>query len=277
MSQLIDKTEEISKPAEKRSFFRRHKILSFFLILLVIMLGLGAQSYFSHETLKSEGWNYSIPIDSIFWDSSRYVAVDYDYRNAAGLEAFANAMRRENEQVFLSGVYEVMPVTIYFNHPLSWDEADTFVKKYGLRASGYNIRVVDVTNAGVPGIMGTGVARNGKTGQGFDDTARQQLEQQLTRINPASSSTYVSKGVITIQVSLDYEEYHKVIADQDVYLVEMLRQVIKNRIKQGPLLDLAFARLLNFDLDNPNVYDIQFGGLPITYYRQLEDFKLVKR
>lgn len=177
------------------------------------------------RNVQEQGWGYALHIK----DSKLVmVTISYDTHSAAGIEAYAAAQRQENRQLFRQGT-EVKAVSLVFNHTLTWDEADAFVTKYGIYASGYDLH--GVNNADPTDIysLGIGLVRDGKNPQRFNDGMREAAQQhEAERLKNVTI-----KGISGMQVNLTENQYAQVSADPNVYLVEMVQQVVQAKIANG--------------------------------------------
>jgi hypothetical protein len=247
--------------------------------VFVIIFGLVLGSLTTHttigaanekRTIKAQGWSYTLQLDNGVLD---HVEVNYKADTVKDIEDYATAQRLENEQLFSKGgVKRVEAVGIVFKRYLSQQEADAFVKKYQIIATGYDFRTLEKDNP--PGnvnrgVLGLGVIRNGKTLQGFGS------DIQIPNLAPPGVKTQISiQGIIGMQVSLDYAQYQKVSTDPDVYLVEMDRQVIKAKLQKK-----ASPALQGINVAQTNLNDINLADINISYgqlFRHLEDLNMVK-
>jgi len=225
------------------------------------------------KQVKAIGWNYTAMVrDGVL----EQISIDYDFNSAKGIEAYAIAMRQENEALYKTGVKEVASTQIVLNHPLSWDEADKIVRKYGLYARSFEFRGVNQLNTAERSTHSIGLARNGKTGEGFDDNSKQILQDSIDRINHPGERQVTLEGVIGIQAGLTYEQYKAVSADKDVYLVEMPRQIIKSKIQRNSVAELNGVRYDSINSSDLNRNDVNVNYVAGPLYRHLEDQKLIK-
>lgn len=129
---------------------RNHKFLIAITLVVIFGLILGfliVQSTLGSgnekRTIKAQGWSYTTTIEN---GTLTNAEVDTNFKSAADVEAYAAAMRQENLALFKSGVTEVTAAPIVFKKPLTWAEADAFIKKYHLYGGDYEYRLVSKTN-----------------------------------------------------------------------------------------------------------------------------------
>ena len=211
--------------------------------------------------VQEQDWRYTLQIvDGKIAD----VNIDFNFQSAADVEKYTNAMRRENLALFNSGIQQVSAVSIVFNRTFTWAEADAFVKKYQLYAGGYDFRLVDKNDSNNRFAYGIGLVRDGKTGDGFGDNSQQRFDDYIASTYPDNG---VFKGIIGLQVRLSSSEYKTVVADPNVYLVDMPGVVVEAKIAKQDKPELkGLQKITDFYLpkNSPQLY------------RSLEDFGLVK-
>lgn len=262
---------------QKLKFMRKHKIIVAVILAGLLGLGIfGSVTSFAggreKRTVQKQGWSYTLDIQD---GSISDITVNYNYTTVKGIAAYATAQRQANQELYKSGVPVVEAAEITFNHPLTLEQADAFVKQYGFIAHSYEFDVVENSTVGgnpsPPGILALGLIRNGKTLEGFDAQSRQSLLQQMQQMQQdISASTINSGGIIGMQVALDYPEYQQVNADKNVYLIEMNRQILKLELKNK-----ADQQLNGIDTSKINLNDLNFDDLNVSFiagplYRNLQ-------
>jgi hypothetical protein len=263
------------------NFIHKHRVLSELVgvILLGIIFGvaLPVTSFGSSDQkqpVKEQGWSYTLTTHNSSLDE---ISINYDTSTSNGVEAYAAAMRRESDQLYQSkAVSTIAATSIVFNHPLTWDEADALVKKYGLVATGYEFRGVNSADANDRSTFDIGVARNGQTGQGFNDSDKQLLNSMIDTINRSNVHHVVIKGIIGIQADLTYPQYQSVNTSPDIYVVEMPRQIIKSKLMRKAIPNLSNLQPSNVNINDINLADINVNYVPGPLYRHLEDLHMVK-
>lgn len=203
-----------------------------------------------HEVkeVKQAGWSYFLDIQD---STLGMVAVSYNVQSAAGVEAYAAAQRQENARFFQGGAKEAKAVSIVFRRTLSWDEADAFVKKYGILAYAYQLFGANKSNPDDLYSFTVGLTRDGKNPQSFNDGMREKFEQHT---DASLGGSVAAQGVSGMQVDLTRDEYNALKSDADVYLVEMFSNVIKAKLKQGGIRELQDVHITS--VDNLNVSSV---------------------
>ncbi|HEX8221344.1 MAG TPA: hypothetical protein VF914_19300 [Chloroflexia bacterium] len=214
-------------------------------LALVVNTGVANSSSHQSKEVQHQGWGYTLDIKDAKLDA---VAVHYDVSSPAGIEAYAAAQRKENEQFFKSGAAKVTAASVVFNRALTWDEADAFVRKYGLYANLYEFYGLNTSNPDDIYSFALGLTRDGKSTQAFNDGMRELVDQRMSR---SFGGSVTLMGVAAMQVDLDKEQYKAVSADAEVYLIEMSNQVVKSKIKKHEVPQLQDVQVA--DIDGINV------------------------
>jgi hypothetical protein len=230
------------------------------------------------RTIKAQGWSYTATIEN---GTLTNAEVDTNFNSAADVEAYASAMRRENLALFTHGVTKVTAAPIVFKRPLSWAEADAFVKKYHVYGGAYQYRLVNKTNPNDRYVWSIGMFMDGKDPAASSDQARQQLENVMKN---ELQDKAIFKGVIGMLLDLTASDYQQVSADPDVYLVEMPGEIIKAQLATGTVPELKDIKSVLLatgavaDLkDVKNIQQLRINKGSAQLYRQLEDFNLVSK
>jgi hypothetical protein len=224
--------------------------------------GLATGSGRETKNIVEQGWGYYLEIEDGKLD---YVAVYYDSNTAAGVQAYAEAQRKENEQFFQNGAKEVKAASIVFKRALTWDEADAFVRAYGIYAAGYYSFGWPEDNPDDIYSMGIGVIRDGKTGLGFNDGYRASFDQKAKSI---VGDQVVVRGIGAMQANFTREQYGAVSGDPDVYLVEMPAQIIKAKIQRGEIPALKDVQI--------DAVRLQVSGVVGPLYRNMVKTGIMK-
>ncbi len=250
-------------------FIRNHKLLG--VLVMVVVVGLISGTIFTVSTLgsgnedktvKQQGWNFTAKLAD---GAIERAEVDSNFKSAADVETYAEAMRKENTELFKAGVSQVTGAPIVFKRALTWDEADAFVKKYQLLVSSYEYRLVSKTDPTDRYTWVTGIAMDGKNPAASSEQARKQLDGIMT--NELQGKT-LFKGIIGMNTTLDGGKYQQVSVDSDVYLVDMPHEIIKAKIDKDALVELKGVKKKN-DFFIPK-------GSP-QLYRRMEDFGLASK
>lgn len=249
-----------------KGFKNRWVLLSSCVVLLLIawfgFVPLARSFQNEIRPVHEADWSYTV---NIVGGKIEAVNVDTNFQSVADVEKYAGAMRRENLALFDTSVSEVTAVSIVFNQPLTWEEADAFVKQHQIYAGGYDFRFMNKKDPTDRFTYGLGLVRDGKTGQGFiDDKVRADFDTYIANLY---QNNLDFKGVIGMQVTLNRSEYLTVVSDPRVYLVDMPGVIIKAKI--------ASHAKPGFDgLETSSDFNIPNNSPQL--YRQLEDFGLIK-
>ncbi len=248
-------------------FIIRHRFSLFVSLDIIILLYM--QLYFSHQALKADGWNYLL--DNGYEGYASSVRVNYDGGSPAEIQHFVEVQRRENDQLFQNGTREVQGAILDFKRPLSLAEADAFINKYGIWADSYNLTIHNPLYPNSRATLEVTLGRDGRNPQFFDNSW---LDKTIATFSTNNVCTCSFVGITTMRVNLDYPHYKQLLADKDVYTVEMMAQVVKAKLENGPLLEWGLKGLYGVKLDDYNqlLHNVSYQPL----YSQLERFKMVQ-
>lgn len=250
-----------------KNFIRCHTFLSALLLAVVSASIAGlffTTSTFSSGTetksIKDQGWSYNVTLEN---GKVVHAEVLTNFQSAADVEAYANAMRKENLKLFAT-TSKVMAAPIVFKRPLTWTEADAFVKRYKLQAGDYQYRLVDKSNPNNRYIWSVGMSIDGSDPSSSSAAAQKQLANVMQ--NELQGTTDF-KGVIGLSADLTLQDYKSVSSDPFVYLVEMPGEIIKSKFAQDAVPELKGIDKKQVDVakDSPQLY------------RRLEDFGIAPK
>lgn len=229
-------------------------------VVTALVLGLFfTESTFSSGTetkiIKDQGWSYSVTLEN---GKAVHAEVLTNFQNIADVEAYADAMRKENLKLFATTT-KVMAAPIVFKRPLTWAEADAFVKRYKLHAGDYQYRLVDKSNPNNRYVWSIGMSIDGSDPSSSSNVAQKQLANVMQNELQVTADF---KGVIGLAADLTLQDYKSVSTDPDVYLVDMPGEIIKSKLAQDSVPELK-------GIDKKQV-DVAKASPQL--YRKLEDF-----